>query len=719
MYSARSLPPSCLSTPCRFAGVWLLQAAVILSAQTPSTPAAAGANPGEIVQLREFTVSGEKDLGYATTNAIGVTRTNTALIDTPQAVTVINQEFLRDAVAGELYDVLKYVSGVSIESNVGDSVMIRGYTVRGQYTDGFSDTQTQSQAGADPFLFERLEVLKGPSALVYGSHAAGGVLNRVRKSPSWKTGGLAALTFGNHAQKKAEFDYNAPLNDRFAYRLVAVYRDEDLSNGVETRFSWFKRWNVNPAMTWRVNKTTQVKVVGEFMREEGFKHWGDNAQLQPFVANGPTTFGLLPREFTFSDPRSRTDNSKRAVFAAVETAITADWSIRLAAYDNHWRHDVTEILPAGMQANNRLMGRTARSIYNYDTDYTVGLDSVYNFHVGPSDHKFLVIGQHYSSDNDTATISADNPPALDLYNPVYTFTGLVNPRTTAKTLGAGSNTNASFQDHAKFFGDKLQLIAGTRFDRYASHTDNLLTNRQGARNQGENWTYKFGAVAKPAKDFSVFYNYAQTFNANFGSNPDGTTFVPSTGVVNEVGVKSSLREGRISGTVSYFDLQLKQILGLDPDPVRASAGYRVQQDRQVTKGVEADLNLNVLPGWDLTLSGATMSITLPTHLLPRNTPEKTAAAWTRYKFPAGVLKGVTVGGGWNWQGRAPGDATNQIFFAAAGTFDGFVQYAWKGYRFSLNGSNLTDKWYLKRGVNRNIFWAGPERLIKFKVARSF
>jgi outer membrane receptor protein involved in Fe transport len=69
------------------------------------------------------------------------------------------------------------VSGVAIEANVGDSVMIRGYTVRSQYTDGLSDNQNQTQAGAEPFLFERLEVLNGPSALVYGSHATGGVLN--------------------------------------------------------------------------------------------------------------------------------------------------------------------------------------------------------------------------------------------------------------------------------------------------------------------------------------------------------------------------------------------------------------------------------------------------------------------------------------------------------------------------------------------------------------
>lgn len=716
------IPGSSVSRPTFTTGLLasaLLLPAAVLSGQTAPTRSAAAASSGEIVQLREFTVSDEKDLGYATTNALGVTRTNTALIDTPQAVTVINQEFLRDAAAGELYDVLKYVSGVSIESNVGDSVMIRGYTVRGQYTDGFADTQTQSQAGAEPFLFERLEVLKGPSALVYGSHAAGGVLNRVRKSPLWKAGGTGAVTLGNHAQRKAEFDYTAPLNDQFAYRLIAVYREEDLTNGIETRHSWFKRWNLDPMVTWRVSKNTQVKVLGEFLHEEGFKHFGDNAQLQPFVVGGATTFGRLPKDFTFSDPLARSDNDKQAFFAALESAITPDWSIRLAGFTNQWDHDVTDVLPSGIQANNRLMGRTARFISNYDGDYTLALDSVYNLRVGSSDHKILAIGQYFSSDNDTTTITGDNPPALDIFNPVYTFTGLVNPRRTTNNNSVGTNQSFSVQDHVKFFGEKVQLVGGTRYDSFRSHTDNRLTGVLGTRNSGDNWTYKFGVVGKPAKAFSIFYNYAETYNANFGANPDGSTFVPSTGIVKEVGVKSALREGRITGTLSYFDLQLQQIVGLDPDPARASAGFRVQQDRQITKGVEADVVLNLLPGWDLTLAASTIDITLPTKLLPRNTPEKTASAWSRYKFTAGALKGLTVGGGWNWQGRAAAEPANQIFFPSVGTIDAFVQYSWKGYRFSLNGSNITDEWYLKRSANRNIFWAGPERLIKFKVARSF
>jgi outer membrane receptor for ferric coprogen and ferric-rhodotorulic acid len=119
------------------------------------------------------------------------------------------------------------------------------------------------------------------------------------------------------------------------------------------------------------------------------------------------------------------------------------------------------------------------------------------------------------------------------------------------------------------------------------------------------------------------------------------------------------------------------------------------------------------------LSGTKMDITLPTGLLPRNAPEETAAAWTRYKFSEKTVKGLAIGGGWTYHGKAPSDVSNQIFFPSFDTFDAFAQYAFQKFRLSVNVSNAADKWYLARGINRNIFYAGPERLIKFRVDYTF
>src|SRR5687768_10824281 len=95
--------------------------------KTPAELAAEARGEEEAIRLKEFVVTDSQDLGYSTTNAIGVTRTNTALIDTPTTINVINRQFMEDFQVGELFDALKYVAAVTIESNVGDSTMICGY----------------------------------------------------------------------------------------------------------------------------------------------------------------------------------------------------------------------------------------------------------------------------------------------------------------------------------------------------------------------------------------------------------------------------------------------------------------------------------------------------------------------------------------------------------------------------------------------------------------
>jgi iron complex outermembrane receptor protein len=378
-----------------------------------------------------------------------------------------------------------------------------------------------------------------------------------------------------------------------------------------------------------------------------------------------------------------------------------------------------DILPAGIQANNRLMNRSFRTIANDDYDFTTAVDSIYNFTLGPSTHKFLAIAQRHEGWGYETRINGASPPPLDILDPVYGYVGPVNPVLATRTHGENESRSVSFQDQASFFEGRLQLVGGARFDWYTTQTENRLTGVLGPENKGDNWTYKGGVIYKPIKPVSVFYNYAETFSPNFGANPDGATFRPQIGEINEVGVKTALLDGRINATFAYYDLVLLNILTADPDPTRASAGWRVQNARQETKGFEADLFLSLTPNWELMLSGAVMDISLPSGLLPRNAPEKTASAWTRYKFSEGPLKGFALGGGWNWQGESPSDAGNLIFFDDFSTVDLFAQYTWNNYKFALNVSNAADEWYLARGINRNIFYSGPERLIKLRVSYAF
>jgi iron complex outermembrane receptor protein len=708
---------------------------------SPAKPPMTAQGEDEAVRLNEFIVTDSQDIGYSTTNAIGVTRTNTALIDTPTTINVINRQFMEDFQVGELFDALKYVAAVTIESNVGDSTMIRGYTVRDQYTDGMVDNQNQSQAGAEPFQFERIEVMKGPNALVYGSTAIGGVTNRVRKAPQFKPAGMVGLTLGNHNQLKTEFDYTAPLTKNMAYRLIAVYRSEDLVNGVNARFANFWRWNVNPMVTYRVNATSRIRVVGEFMTEQGYKHWGENGMFQPFTPirrtgittfgvrpenGGISTFGLLPRDFTFGEEQGESRNTKQSATVYYETSPIRDLSIRLTGTASWWYHDVEDIIPIGMAANNREMTRLWRTITNDDFYATAAMDAVYNVKIGKTEHKLLGIFQYTKKDryqnivnNNPSTLGPGTIPNLDIFDPIYRPYTPPNPIFSNRQYGQDRNHNVSFQDHAKFFGDKLQLVGGARNDTFTTHTDNNLTGARGALNRGKKWTYKYGAIIKLLPSYSLFYNHSETYSPVFGTQPDGSRLPHQEGVIEEAGLKMNFFQGRVSGTLSAYDLKLENLLNPDPDPVRAAAGWRVPTALQQTKGIEADAFITATKNWQFNVGGAQMRVTTPNGLMPRNSPRYTGNFATRYRFSDGMLKGFAMGGGITWKGKAPVDALNSYSLDKYWVSDVWVNYGWRKYRFQLNVSNVTDRFYLQRSVSKEQVFQGPERLIKFRVTRTF
>jgi iron complex outermembrane receptor protein len=698
---------------------------VQLSAQTTTS-----SQEEEVVELSPFEVSATRDVGYAALTSIGATRTNTPIIDLPQSINIINQEFLNDAAPGELYDVLRYVSGVSIESNVGDSVMIRGYTVRSQYTDGLVDTQYQSQLGAEPFHFQRLEILKGPSAIVYGSHAIGGVLNRVRKTPQWEAGGEIGLRIGTNNQFKGEFDATGPLGDSVAYRIIGTYRDEDMVNGVSVDHAFAKRWTIMPMLTWRASDKVQVKVLGEFLNEEAFKHWGDNFMIRDsegnFAAGGTTSFnspswGELSRDFTVSDEESQGENSKRLFFGAVEVEAAENWSLRGVLQANRWSHDVVDILPTGIQADNQTMPRLWRNLVNENFDFSAAIDSMTDFNIGDSGHTLLVIAQYEDFDNHYTRVNDLNRPNLDVFNPVYGYHGPQIPSVSNNIKNQGSSWSVSVQDHMKFFEERLQVVLGARYDDYESQGFDHITGTVVPldKNTGDNMTYKFGVIYKFSDDLSAYYNYSETFDPVFTLQPDGSSLDNLEGVIHELGLKTSLNDGRYTMTLAVYDLELQNVITGDPDPDRASAGWRVQDESQKTKGVDIDLITRITPEWDLAVGASKLDITLPNGRLPRNTPEETASIWTRYSFSEGAMEGLAVGGGVNWQGESAGESGNLYFFDSYFSMDLFAQYTYKQFNFALNVTNVTDEWYLARGINRNIIFAGPERQVRFTVRYFF
>jgi iron complex outermembrane receptor protein len=314
---------------------------------------------------------------------------------------------------------------------------------------------------------------------------------------------------------------------------------------------------------------------------------------------------------------------------------------------------------------------------------------------------------------------------LDIYNPVYTGYDPFDKVRTNRQSGHAPNYAFGFKDHIKFFGDKLQVAGGPRFDWFKSRTDNLITGVQGRVNKGQTWTYNYGAVIKPTKSYSVFYGHSETYTPNTTVNPDGMTFQPQIGAVDEVGLKLAFLGGRIAGTISAYNLKLQHIVVSDPDPVRAAAGWRVDSGEQVTKGYEADVFVTVTRGWQFNVGGAKIDVTTPNNIFPRGSAKDSANFATSYRINEGRLKGFAVGGGWVYKGKfnvetpALTDRVARYYLPSYATGNAWISYRWKQYLYQLNVTNVTDRWYLLRSTSKDQIWQGPERLIRFRVSRTF
>ncbi len=736
--AALVLVPACL----------LAQTAPALRPVTAAAPAA-----DETVQLKEFVVSDSADLGYSTPNAIGVSRTAEALIDTPQAINVINQQFLQDFAPLELSDVLQFVPAVTIESNVGDSTMIRGYTVRDQFTDGMVDNQNQSQLGAEPFQFERIEVLKGPAGLVYGSTAIGGLTNRVRKAPQWKRRGEIAFTYGSFNTTKTEFDYTTPLTKNFAARLVATYFNSDSVNGAKVRFAYSHRWNVNPSFPWRINSRSQIRFFSEFLTERYYKHWGEAAMFAsvtnptqrtagtfarlgerepqfgvPLAQGGFSTWGLLPRNHTFGEQQAFSKNTKQAGGLFYEGKIGDDWLLRIGGTLSFWDHFVEDVIPTNMAGNNREMVRLWRTIENVDRYGVFAIDSTYSFRALGGQHRLFTVVQGQQR-NLYQEIYQHNParmiPNLDIFNPAYAFYNGSDKVRTNRQRGHPENYAFGAKDHVKFLGDQIQIVFGPRYDNFRARTDNEINGARGRLNEGETWTFNYGGVYKPTKSYSIFFGHSETYSPNTAVNPDGMTFDPQLGYVDEIGLKMAFLNGRIAGTLSTYQLNLGNIIVNDPDPILAAAGWRVNSGRQETRGYEADVFVTVTRGWQFSIGGSKIDVTTPNGVFPRGSAKYTGNFATSYRLNEGPLKGLAFGGGWVMKGAfnvetaALTDRVARYYLPAYDYGSAWLSYRWKDYRVQLNATNVTDEWFLLRSVSKDQIFQGPMRAVRFRVSRSF
>ncbi len=436
--------------------------ASVLTAQTAPAPSpAATVKSEEPISLSVFEVTTSKDIGYQSTNAAEVTRMNTPIENIPMNVTVFNQQFIEDLLATDTAQLLAYEPS-SVKTTENDGFLARGSSsVGANFLDGFAQT---SGFGSQPLAnIERVEVIRGPAAVLYGSGGYGGTYNRITKQPLPREFTTARLIAGDHSSFRAEFDENVPLpllgGKKFGFRVNGIY---------DRGYTWFgqrkKENGLAPSFAWNLGPRT--KLIAQY-----FYNWRENqaswetpvhAGDPHGMVTGDGAYHVTPRKIGWMSPEDYRRNTRQVASADLRHAFTPNLQFRSQfQYETKVQRQVeVQALSDGltMLRDTALMPRLWRSIPRDTDNYRVRSELIWNVKTGPLSHRLLA-GWGWQQQYDWNRT----------YRSPQNYGGLTGPRLT----GDGKNTDAAAS--AKFFSfpdlTYAQFLANPQL---AGYNPNLL-----------------------------------------------------------------------------------------------------------------------------------------------------------------------------------------------------------------------------------------------------
>lgn len=610
---------------------------LLVSVAMVCTPGIALAADAAGDDAQTIIVTGKAD-GYKADNSITATKTDTPLLDVPQTIAVITRERLDDQALRSMGDVLRYIPGTTVGQGEGNRDQI---TLRGQNTtaDFFLDgVRDDVQYYRSLYNIERVEVLKGPFALIFGRGGSGGIVNRVQKTPSADTlGGAVTASANTFGAWDIAADINAPISGNAAFRINANY--ENLDNFRD--YSGGERYAVNPYLAIDLGRW-KLGLSYEYVNDDRVPDRG-----VPSIATGagqPNRPITGYRDTFFGVPGiNRTGFEAHIVKARLDGELTENlnWSttVLYGDYDKYYTN---------VYADGAASGQTGTVLLANYTDPTkrqnfiAQTNLVWDVSVGPVGNKILV-GLEYG-DQDSAnqrTIGTQSASTVNLANIVYPT--VTFDRLTRNTVSHVQFVSAYAQDQLSF-GDHVDLVVGVRYDRFEiKGTDLIGTPRAFARTD-EKVSPRVGLIIKPRESISIYGSYSQSFLPRSGDQfltmtTTQQNLAPEKFTNYEVGAKWDIRPD-LNLTLALF--QLDRTNATTPDPANVITTINIGETR--TRGIELALTGRITPQWQISGGYTHQDAKLRGNGFVRlaQVPEHQIALWNRYDFNRSVGAGLGI-----------------------------------------------------------------------------
>jgi catecholate siderophore receptor len=575
--------------------------------------------------------------GYNAKKSSASTKTDTLLINTPQAVTVIPQEVIKDQSILSIADTIRYVPGVTASNGEGnrDAIVFRGnQSTSDLFIDGMRD---DVQVYRDLYNTDRVEVLKGPNGMIFGRGGAGGVLNRVTKKAGWDAVKDVSLVYGAWNQKRVAGDYGTGLTDDVAFRVNAVYEDADsYRDGVH-----LERFGITPTVTISPDENTNIYLTPEYFKD---KRIGDRGVPSAANASGENRrpFNISDEDQFFGNAALSPNESETVAFNAIiehtfANKVKVKNNTRFANYNKFYQNIYANSPVSGGQLS--LAGysdETDRLNLINQTDITIP------FTTGQLKHNFLVGAEFMEQDNHNARLTMPSVNNVPASNPITT--GSFN--TLARDQDTDISSKAVYVQNQIEITQQWQVIAGLRRDIFETDYRNNISNLNVDITDAF-WSPRAGVIFKPTENTSIYTSYSLSYAPRAGdqllgfrnneNNPE--LFEPEKFINKEVGIKWDI-DRNLSFTAAAYILERENLIANDPN----QAGNSVLIDGQETKGLELSLAGNVTDKWSVIASytyqdgeitkdqGSPGNISIEKGSELAETPDHSYALWNKYQL---------------------------------------------------------------------------------------
>ncbi len=663
-----------------------------------------------------------KQLGYHERNGSTALRQNVSLLETPQSIFVINDALIKDQQTYRIDQVLQNDSSVQKANNflgAYSSFQIRGFRL---------DNGSNYLRNGRPFfhlasppveILERIEVLKGPSSVLYGTMSPGGIINMATKrAASVDFKGSVKATVGSEDLKHLHVDLAGSLNEEGSLRYRANLVKEK-SNSYREFFdgSDFEvdRQVLSLNLEYDIGSDTVIRV--------DLDNTNDDRPQDAGLIAGADGKPASDKKIIFTQPWAYYNSDVRNIAVEVEHFFNNDWSVKTGINHQNYERDRYDQQYRGLDAaTGDLLVRTRHRINRWDY-LNAFVDVSGKLKMAGLEHQLLFGVETTQIDVDNNETSRNENYVTNIFNPV----AITDPKIAVQDENDVGDTtkNAVFVQDLISITEEFRVLVGLRYDKF----DTFFNPGDSDPSSGyktDNLTPRIGAVYLPGGNHSWYASYSESFepNAPVGSGFDnvGEELEPTLGEMYELGYKWESDEGDLLFSSAIFDIE------------RSNMTYQTIDNRIEQRGVQrhkgAEVALTGLIG-NVSLTGSMTYLDAEfieddnADLIgntPVSVPDFTASIWAEYQFE-NALSGLSLQAGWRYETKRPVDNANTFELDAFHKVDIGAKYEQligdkHPLTYRLTVSNVFDETYYKSSSASDLNWE-PPRQVRASIEYSF